>query len=235
LNNIETSSRLDLSEASTILTLVAAEQGFGERIARISELFLGRPYEQGALGGGPNLPEELRASLEAFDCVTYIEVVLALACASTTDQFIDAIRRIRYQHAQIDWFHRNHYMVDWAANNEECGSIENLTFGSLSDDKSCTLDLIAGIPTKTASFRYFPTRTLNTIVERIKTGDLIFFVSTRTDLDVFHTGLLIKREGDAFLRHATRTANVVIEQILSDFVSRNIMAGFILLRPLCRR
>lgn len=232
---METPSRVDRAEASTILTLVVEEEAFGERIARISELFLGRPYEEGALGGGPNLPEELRASLEAFDCVTYIEVVLSLALASTTDQFVETIRGLRYLDSRIDWFHRNHYMVDWAANNEEQGLIENLTIGPLTQDKTCTLSLIAGFPAKTVSFKYFPTNTLNTIVERIKTGDLIFFVSTRTDLDVFHTGLLIKREGDAFLRHATRTANAVIEQVLSDFVNRNIMAGFILLRPLCRR
>jgi len=235
LNNIETPSGLDLAEASRILTQVDEETGLAARIAWISAYFLGWPYVECSLGGGPNLPEELRVSLKAFDCVTYIEVVLALARTQTADEFVDAIRRIRYRNGKVDWFHRNHYMVDWARNNEERGLIANLTAGPLSADKTCTLNLIAGFPTRTATFRYFPTQSLDPIVERVETGDLIFFVSTSTTLDVFHTGLLVKREGNPLLRHATRTANAVIEQGLSEFISNNIMAGFILLRPLCQR
>jgi hypothetical protein len=235
LNNIETPAGLDLSEAGRILAQVDEELGFGERIAWISEYFLGRSYVEGSLGGGPNSPEELRVSLEAFDCVTYIEVVLALARTQTTDEFIDAIRRIRYKDGEVDWFHRNHYMADWAQNNEELGFIANLTAGPLTADKTCTLDLIAGLPAKTSSFHYFPNQSLGAIVEQVETGDLIFFVSTRTTLDVFHTGLLVKREGNTGVRHATRTAKAVIEQDLSEFISQNIMAGFILLRPLCQR
>lgn len=226
---------MDLSEASRILAQVDEKSGFGERIAWISEYFLGRPYVEGSLGGGPDSPEELRVSLEAFDCVTYIEVVLALARTQTTDEFIDAIRRIRYKDGEVDWFHRNHYMVDWARNNEQRGLIANLTSGPLTAVKTCTLDLIAGLPTETTSFHYFPNQSLGAIVEQVETGDLIFFASTRTTLDVFHTGLLVKRERNTGMRHATRTAKAVIEQDLSEFISQNIMAGFILLRPLCQR
>jgi N-acetylmuramoyl-L-alanine amidase-like protein len=195
LNNTETPSGLDLVETSRILTHVDEGAGFAERIAWICEYFLGRPYVEGSLGGGPDLPEKLSVSLEAFDCVTYIEVVLALARSQTTDEFVDAIRRIRYKDGKVDWFHRNHYMVDWAQNNEKLGLIANLTAGPLTAHKACTLDLIAGLPAKTTTFSYFPNQSLDAIVERIETGDLIFFVSIRTTLDVFHTGLLAKREG----------------------------------------
>lgn len=235
LNNLDTSSGLDLAEAGRILARVGDETSFVERIARISEYFLGRPYVEGSLGGGPGLPEVLRVSLAAFDCVTHIEAVLALAIARTTDEFVDAIRRIRYQDGKVEWLHRNHYMVDWARNNEQVGLVANLTAGSLTIDKTCTLDLIAGLPAQTTSFRYFPSHHVDAVVERVETGDLIFFVSTRPTLDVFHTALLVKRKGNIFLRHATRTANAVIEQDLSDFIGNNQTAGFVLLRPLCLR
>jgi len=119
LNNLETPSGLDLAEARRILSHFAEETGFAARIDGISKYLLGRPYVEGSLGGGPDLPEEFIVSLEAFDCVTYIEVVLALALARTTDEFVDTIRRIRYKDGKVDWFHRNHYMVDWARNNEQ--------------------------------------------------------------------------------------------------------------------
>lgn len=235
LNNIETPSGLDPAEAGRILTCADAETDFGERIGRISEFFLGRPYVEGSLGGGPDLPEELRVSLEAFDCVTYIETVLALAQTQTTDEFVDTVRRIRYKDGRIDWFHRNHYMVDWARNNEECGYVASVTVGPATVEKTCTLDVIAGLPAKTTTFRYFPKQSRAEVAELVETGDLIFFVSTSKTLDVFHTGLLVKHEGNLLLRHATRTADAVIEQNLSEFMSNNKMAGFILLEPLCRR
>ena len=234
LNNLDTHAGSDLAEASRILAHIDEQTSFGECIGRISEYFLGRPYVEGSLGGGPDLPEELRVSLNAFDCVTYIEVVLSLAIARRTDEFVDAVRRFRYKDGKVDWFHRNHYMVDWARNNEQRGLITNLTNGPLTAAKTCTLGLIAGLPAKTTRFRYFPNQSLDAIVEQVQTGDLIFFVSTRTTLDVFHTGLLVKREGNPLLRHATRTANTVIEQDLSEFISQNVMAGFTLLRPSCQ-
>lgn len=226
---------LDPSETERILKYAAGEADFRERIVRISESVLGRPYVEGSLGGGAELHEEFRLSLDAFDCVTYIETVLALALARTIEEFIDTIREIRYEGGRIDWFHRNHYMSDWARNNEGGGFIADLTVGSATVEKTCTLALIAGLPAKTTTFRYFPKQSLVEVAELVETGDLIFFVSTGETLDVFHTGLLVKRDGQILLRHATRTAGAVIEQGLIEFMSENSMAGFILLRPQCRR
>lgn len=235
LRDIETPFGLDAAEAERSLKDAGGETGLGRRIDRISERLLGRPYVEGSLGGGPASPEEFRVYLNAFDCVTFIETVLALALASTIDEFIDTSRRIRYEAGEIDWFRRNHYMVDWVRNNEECGFVKNLTSGSYTLGETCTLGLIAGLPSKTATFRYFPTENCAEVAELFETGDLILFVSTRETLDVFHTGLLVDREGRWLLRHATRAAGAVIEQELGDFMRQNEMAGFVLLRPLCRR
>lgn len=226
---------LDRAEAGRILKDAGGETDLGKRIDRISELFLGRPYAEGSLGGGADLPEEFRVSLDAFDCVTYIETVLALALAQTTEEFIDTLREIRYEGGRIDWFRRNHYMVDWARNNEERGFIARITVGPAVVEKTCTLGIIPGLPPKTTTFGYFSKQGSGEVGELIETGDLILFVSTGKTLDVFHTGLLVKHDAQILLRHATRTANAVIEQDLVEFMSKNKMAGFILLRPLCQR
>ncbi|HXI90230.1 MAG TPA: N-acetylmuramoyl-L-alanine amidase-like domain-containing protein [Blastocatellia bacterium] len=234
LKNIDPPFGLDPAEVDQILTDAAGEQDLGKRIDRVSELLLTRRYIEGSLGGGADLAEELRVSLSAFDCVTFMESVLALALARTIDEFIDTIRRIRYKDGEIDWRHRNHYMVDWASNNEQSGFIKNITSGPFTAEKTCTLSLIAGLQAKTATFLYFPTQSSTKAAGLIESGDLIFFVSVKNTLDVFHTALLIEREGRWLLRHATRTAGAAIEQDLIEFTSRNEMAGFILLRPLCR-
>jgi hypothetical protein len=224
----------DTTEAERFLN-EAGETDIGKRIDRLSEDLLGRAYVEGSLGGGPGLPEELRISLSAFDCVTFIEIVLALAFARTIEEFIDTVRSIRYEDSEIDWARRNHYMVDWARNNEERGFIGNLTAGPYAIAKTCKLNLIAGLPEKTAFFYYFSAQNRADVAGLFETGDLILFVSTKETLDVFHTGFLIEREGCWFLRHATRSAGLVVDQELEEFMNQNTLAGFVLLRPLCQR
>jgi hypothetical protein len=225
----------DRAEVECVLKSVNGTTNLAERIVRISESFLARPYVEGSLGGGVDLPEKLTASLDAFDCVTYIETVLALGFARTGVEFVDKIREIRYEGGRVDWFHRNHYMVDWARNNEQLGFLVNVTTGPASRQKTCTLSLIPGLRERTVPFNYFPKDSLAEVAAQIEGGDLILFVSTKPTLDVFHTGVLAKRDALIYLLHATRTSNAVIAQDLVEFVSRNEMDGFILLRPLCLR
>ena len=226
---------LNPAEAIAILADISGEADLGKRLEQVSNRLLWRPYVEGSLGGGPGIPEVLRVTLEAFDCVTYLEVVLALACSGTLNEFVSTVRRIRYERGEIDWLHRNHYMIDWARNNQSEGLIANLTAGPATIEKTCSLDLIPGLPAKTAGFSYFPKESLSQVADLVETGDLVFFVSTRNDLDVFHTGLLIKPKGQVMLRHATRSAGAVIDQELIEFVGKNEPAGFVLLRPVCQR
>jgi hypothetical protein len=233
LTGIETPLELNTVEVERLLEEASDAKNFCERIERISARFLGRPYFESPLEGGPHSPEVFKISLAGFDCVTYIETVLALARSRAIDEFIVEMREIRYANGHIDFYHRNHYMLDWAVNNEARGVIRDITIGPESVVKTRTLSLIEALPEKTVSFRCFPKRSLDQIQDRIETGDIMLFVSTRKALDVFHTGILIKGEDDILFRHATRAAGRVIEQSLVSFTSAHRMSGMILLRPLC--
>ena len=226
---------LDMDEVRRVLEAAGSERELSRRIDRISEGFLGRPYAEGLLGGGPDLPEEFRIDLTAFDCVTYMETVLALALVLKSEEFVDTIRRIRYQDGKVDWVHRNHYMIDWLRNNEQDGFVKGISAGHLTVEKTCTLSIINGLPARTTTFPYFPAAALPDVAGNIETGDFVLFVSTRETLDVFHTGLLVFSNQKLLLRHATRTAGALIEQELVEFMRQNTMAGFMLLRPICRR
>jgi hypothetical protein len=233
---IETESPpgLDINEVELLLEDARGAGDLGRRIERISGRFLGRPYFENPLVGGPQSPEKLTVSLAGFDCVTYIETAFALACSRSADEFINEMREMRYAGGEIDWYHRNHYMLDWARNNEARGLIKDITGGPESVERTRTLSLIKSLPAKTVSFRCFPKRALNKVGGRIETGDAALFVSTRKALDVFHTGIVIRNADEISLRHATRTAGRVIEEKLAGFMSAHRMSGFILLRPLCK-
>ncbi|HXG66770.1 MAG TPA: N-acetylmuramoyl-L-alanine amidase-like domain-containing protein [Blastocatellia bacterium] len=231
MRNRDAISTEDRERISRLLKAIRHERALEKRIEYISAQFLGLPYVVNPLGGGPDEPEIFTVSLSGFDCVTYIETALALALARDWKDFPGLLRSIRYENGQVDWSCRNHYMVDWAENNQAAGFIVNVTEGEETVIRTRTLGLVSGLPQKTVTIRCFPKRKLARIANRIETGDLILFVSTRRKLDVFHTGLLVRDDDRILLRHATRKIGAVVEQELSDFLGSDRMSGFILLRP----
>lgn len=211
------------------------ETGCEARVSWISRLFVGRLYAENPLGGGPDSPELFRVSFDDFDCVTYVETVLALSRSKTPARFFHELRHFRYKSGKVDWFHRNHFMTAWLRRNQARGAITDLTRGRDTISKTRTLSGVAGLQPEEEIFRLFPKRSFSTMRSRIRTADLIMFVSTRKHLDVFHMGILIRQDDRILLRHATRSAGKVIEQDLIDFLRANRMSGFILARPLCRQ
>ncbi|HKG22121.1 MAG TPA: N-acetylmuramoyl-L-alanine amidase-like domain-containing protein [Blastocatellia bacterium] len=222
---------LDYSEIEAILASAEKSDGLSARIDLISGALLARPYAANPLRGGPGRPETLTASLEAFDCVTYIETVLALALSGNAAEFLDLLRRIRYEGGEVAWQKRNHYMTGWAENNESAGFVRNITDGPLAEMVTRTLSVVGGLPARQVAFNLIRKRKLASISAQTETGDLILFASAKKNLDFFHTGFLIQGEGEPRLRHATRSAGAVVEQPLPDFLHCFRMSGFVLLRP----
>jgi len=224
----------DIRGAERALHRLRRHQSFEARADSISRLFLGRAYLENPLGGGPDQREMFRCSFDEFDCVTYVEIVLALACSKTTSRFSRTLRDLRYREGTVDWFRRNHFMTDWLRTNAERGVLADITTGRESIAKTRTLSGVPGIGPEQTTFRCFPKRSFAKVSSRIQTGDVIMFVSTKKHLDVFHAGILIRRGKQILLRNAARSAGKVIEQELREFLRANRMSGFILARPVCR-
>ena len=123
-------------------------------------------------------------------------------------------------------------MTYWAMNNVNQGFISYVPSRDDTIEKFRILNVVEGLPPKTVNFHYFPKKNFERARGLIQTGDLIFFVSTKRRLDVFHTGLLFIKGDDILMRHATRTAGKVIEQSLAEFLKSHRMSGFMLFRPL---
>jgi hypothetical protein len=229
-NPPETGPAPDLAEAWQLIQLVQAEPDLEKRMGRISEKLLGRPYRDAPLDSRGAL-EALRINLEAFDCVTFIEAVLALSLSSNTSRFLDMLRGIRYQDGIVGWASRNHYMTDWVRNNIAGGFMTDLTLGPGTVERTVILDVVDGLQPKPSTFRYFPRERVELFGGWLRTGDLAFFASTKPGLDVFHTGIVVVRDNAVGLRHASRSAGSVIDQDLSVFIAENQMLGFFVARP----
>lgn len=226
---------LSSRDVERALSLLESENGFAARVNRVSRMFVGRRYAEKPLGGGSDSEEVFRVSFGEFDCVTYVETVLALACSNSPVRFFRELRSLRYRDGKVDWFARNHFMTAWLKNNIARGVVTDLTRGGDALSKTRTLSGVAGLPPEEATFRFFPKKRFSRVRSRIRTGDVMLFVSTKRHLDVFHMGILICEGDHVLLRHATRSVGSVIEETVNGFLRDNRMTGFILARPLCRR
>lgn len=105
-------------------------QGVAQRITAISESFLGRRYRLDPLGEGPNgeIDTDPLWRFDAFDCLTYVETVIALARSVSASEFFAEMNALRYRGATVSFAQRNHFMErDWLPNNLANGALADLS------------------------------------------------------------------------------------------------------------
>lgn len=216
-----------------LLLKTKSHRSAASRIDTLSHHFLGYRYKANPLIGSFNTPEVFTASLSGFDCVTYVEIILALARASTPDEFTQRLQRIRYEDGRIEWTRRNHYMTGWIRNNTRGGVVRLISMPPKATvTRSRVLNLLPGLAPKRIRVKCIPKSDIHRIERSLETGDLIFFASTRKNLDIFHCGIIVRNGTTLLMRHASRSRGLVVEQNLNEFLKANRMAGVIVVRPI---
>lgn len=192
-----------------------------QRIDVIGRALLGARYASNTLIGGPNRPEQFVVRTDAFDCVTFCEVVLTAAMARDVAEFETALRRIRYNQGIVAWKERNHYFADWNERNIENRICQPVAMQpSISIRKTVTWHRALG--KHTVSIAAIPRSTLLANTNLLAAGDIIGFTSRRADLDFFHTGLItLADKGRVMLRHASKSRGRVIDQDMAAFCTAN--------------
>lgn len=103
-----------------------------ERLLLSSAAFLGKPYLGGALGEGIDgyFDQSPLYRTDAFDCLTYVNTVLALTFAHDFAEFTHLLTKINYYSARPDYLQRYHFMsADWNIANARLGLITDVTAG----------------------------------------------------------------------------------------------------------
>jgi cell wall-associated NlpC family hydrolase len=225
---------LNRRRVEQLLSKTKDDHSVANRIDFFSRQFLGQSYEPNPLTGSADTAEVFSASFEGFDCVTYIETVLALALARDVDKFTEWLRKIRYERARIEWKRRNHYMTLWIRNNAREGIMRPVSMPAVPTlTRERVLNVVPGLAPQRTRVKCVPKRAVPRLEPYLQTGDLIFFASTRRHLDVFHAGIIV-RDKKVSMRHASRSQGTVVEQELSDFLDANRMTGVIVMRPQTR-
>jgi len=201
-----------------------------ERMDFISRKLLGIRYQANTLIGGPKHPEKFVVRDDAFDCVTFCEVVLAAALARDMPEFETSLRRIRYDHGNVQYDRRNHYFADWCKRNIENGICRPVKIEpSIVIDKTLTWHREFG--QHPVSISAIAKETLLESAKLLAPGDIIGFTSRRVGLDYYHTGLVaFGKTGELLLRNASQSRGRVVEDKMATFVSVNPVKYVTLLR-----
>ncbi len=220
-------------------TAATGAAGTGEEVSvvltAIAEGFLGVPYLAHPLD--QTGPERLVVNLDAFDCVTFVETVAALARlpeAGRADReaLARAVEEIRYRGGRLDGYaSRLHYFSDWLRDNAARGILEDMTarlggtpwekrvdfmtahrdrYPPLADAE-CYRRVRAAEEALTAMPKvHLPRERFRSQEAQIRDGDILAVTAGLDGLDVLHVGFAVRRRGRIHLLHASEAAGRVV-------------------------
>ena len=224
--------------------LHAAEPDYVKRLLTISKQFLGAPYKFSPLGEGvaPDL-DPLFVTNE-FDCLSLVEISMALASEPDVDRALQRLNGIRYFDGHATFGDRKHLMESqWIPDNTRAGWLRDITkevAGDVAEKVQKTVtpatwakrkkseDLAIPserVPNGTFTWSVVPLDKLNEVAAKIPNGALLFIV--RTDYvsipyRISHVGIVVQKKSGTFLRHAKdQGAHMVLDMPLGDVIKRH--------------
>ncbi len=101
-----------------------------QRIDYDSAYFFHKPYELFPSGEGADalFDKSPVYRTDIFDCLTYVNTVIALARSNNLKQFQTTYRLLNYKNGKVAFIDRNHFTdADWNINNAQAGFIKDIT------------------------------------------------------------------------------------------------------------
>jgi len=236
-----------------------ASQTFpGQLVVGIGQFFLGTPYKVGTLD--TKRAEHLVVNLREFDCITFIESVVALAwLVRFREKSFEGFRRllckIRYRQGRLqDYTSRLHYFSDWIHDNQRKGLVRDvtaeiggkplrkiMTFMTTNPDLYSPLKDAANLRKmksveRTISKRshfFIPKKALKRSEDRIRDGELIAITTNTKGLDIQHAGIATRVRNRIHLLHASNKEGKVVvsqETLYQYLMQSRVRSGIIVVR-----
>lgn len=211
--------------------------------------YLNTPYQAGTLDQDPT--EKLVCISDKFDCVTFVEYVLALSIYQTQNNgkdsksFESILTSIRYRDGVISGYgSRLHYFTEWISQQQVRGHLQDIsqTLGGVkaqkvinymsrnakkypniksSNDSQSIKDAEKMI---NSTVRYYiPKQDVYKVDSLLQAGDIIAITTTIDGLDVSHTGFAIRVGEKIHLLHASEKNKKVeiTEKSLYQYLMNN--------------
>lgn len=224
------------------------EQPMGQIIRKTGLFFKGSPYAVGLLD--ESAEELLVTDLMRFDCVLYVEAVLALARGIAVQDysfsgFEERLESMRYRQGHRNGYcSRLHYFSEWIRDNHQRGIIKAITrdiggqqlnkmLSFMSSHRSSYPRLLAsdslftGILEMEAALTdmalyHIPQDRIRQTYAQLQDGDILALSTDIRGLDVTHTGLaFVHADGRIGLLHASPSGGVIVSEDLEAYVRGN--------------
>jgi hypothetical protein len=208
----------------------------GKWMIRLGRHFLGTPYAAGTME--KEGPEALVINLRQFDCVTFVENIIALTQLFLSDhvsfdRYREIMAYIRYRQGHLNGYaSRLHYFTDWLFDNERKGFVKNISRIPGGQPYSKKINFMTEHPDHYPALKdrniyrqiraierriqqrlcyYIPKASLKRVENRIADGDLIAVTTLAEGLDVTHVGIAVhERQGIHFLHASSLAGSVII-------------------------
>lgn len=196
----------------TILDQAGIIDDVGEQIVFISERFLDVPYGAHTLIGDAHTTEQLVIDLSRGDCFTMLDYVEAMRRCRSMDAFSHSLIQVRYSNGQVSFANRNHFFSDWLTNSPatvvdvtaQVAGGRVVSVVKMLNRHADGSSLLPGIAPKSRAIYYIPTCLMdNHLLDQLHSGDYVGVYSPSAGLDVSHVGIIVKKDGQGYLRHAS--------------------------------
>lgn len=209
-------------------------------LEKTAVFFLGSPYVAHTLEVTDD--EILVINLREFDCVTYIETVLALTNTVRSGKngfgdFACQLQRLRYHDGDIKGYaSRLHYTSDWVYDHEKNGLLENISdqLGGAREEKKIhfmsshrnaykqlktsdslwqAIHVVEESINDRGGFSYLPKEKIAAVAPHVPHMTMVGFTTRVEGLDTTHTGFAF-RQGDrlTFIHASSARGEVVIDR-----------------------
>lgn len=207
---------------------------------------LDQPYKASTLESDG--PEKLIYSTDAFDCVTFVEFVLALSIYQTNNSqgnFEAVLQQLRYRDGIINGYgSRLHYFTEWILQNCEqklCSNVttsiggkpyhKSINFISTNKnkypklkDKAAFQDVLSSEKKlNKQTWSYIPKNLVSKVEPQIQDGDIIAITTDIAGLDIVHVGFAKWNNNMLCLLHASEKEKKIVltTQSLSEYLIPN--------------
>ncbi|MCB0720015.1 MAG: DUF1460 domain-containing protein [Bacteroidetes bacterium] len=215
----------------------------------VGERFVGSTYVGGMLDAADE--EQLVVSFRKFDCVLFVETVLALSEGVASRDysgsgFVRRLETLRYRGGEMNGYaSRLHYFSDWLHDNQIRGNVRDVTEELGGVGRSKTLNImskhrrlyrrlatddslhqeIVEMEARLATIPqyYIPQDLMRPALDLIKPGDIVSTATIARGLDVSHSGFAYRNaDGSIGLLHASSAnGEVMVTPSLRDYVVGN--------------
>lgn len=243
----------------------AKDSRMGKVMVETARLFLGIPYVPGTLEKEEESLVVKFDGFDCatfVDTVLALSRSLLLSRDKTAipNTFVEELSNIRYKNGRSDSFlDRLHYTTQWIAENERTGRVRDISeelggnkrtinFGQMSEDMKkdrrfgsrpetvARMKEYEAVLSKTPQC-YIPTEKIESILDKLRPGDIICFVARRPDLDTVHVsvfaGLTPGCDVPTIIHASSRAKRVLVEpKGLVDYTKqRKNTQGIMVVRP----